>query len=139
MLKPRNTAANFDRHYQPEPNSGCWLWTLGSGKKSRYGKIKWKGKTLLAHRVSYAIHVGPIPDGLTIDHTCKNTFCVNPAHMEVVTQGVNGTRSENVSTINRRKTACPEGHPYTVEGKQRVCCICINAKKRIRRAAKRKK
>ena len=67
-----------------QKTESCWLW-IGAKKATGYGNLHWGGQTRLAHRVSYEIAVGPIPDGMTIDHLCGNTSCVNPAHMEVVT------------------------------------------------------
>jgi hypothetical protein len=63
----------------------------------------------MAHRLSYEHHVGPIPDGLQIDHTCRNRKCVNPEHLEPVTNAENTTRQDHAE---RRKTHCPKGHPY---------------------------
>lgn len=63
----------------------------------------------------YEIHKGPIPEGLQIDHLCRNTQCCNPDHLEAVTQRVNIMRSESFSAVNARKQACPKGHPYTPE------------------------
>jgi hypothetical protein len=66
---------------------GCWLWT--SYTRRGYGSIYFAGKERRAHRVSCVIHGIPLPLGLVIDHLCKNTGCVNPAHFRFVTQGEN--------------------------------------------------
>ena len=63
--------------------------------------------------VSYELHVGPIPKGLTVDHTCRNRRCVNPNHMEIVTQKENNARGNSPSAINARKTHCKRGHPFS--------------------------
>jgi hypothetical protein len=67
----------------------CWLWLGakrgGMTKDSRYGGILYQGKYIYAHRFSYEISIGKIPNGLTIDHLCRNTLCVNPSHLEPVT------------------------------------------------------
>ena len=112
-------------------DSGCWEWT-GARQAVGYGYF-WDGKRrTYAHRWSYERHVGPIPDGLTIDHLCRNTSCVNPAHMEIV------TRAENNRRRHALRTTCPNDHPYDRHnGTQRICSICRNASKRRSYAEKR--
>lgn len=70
----------------------CWLWCAWS-TPAGYGMIKIAGRTAQAHRVSYELHVGPIPEGHEIDHLCRNRGCVNPAHLEPVTHAENQRRS----------------------------------------------
>ncbi len=95
----------------PEPNSGCWLWTdyLGKGY-GRFGSPPAGHTSVLAHRVFYEILVGPIPEGMTLDHKCRVRCCVNPGHMEPVTMKVNVARGIGPTAINGRKTECPRGH-----------------------------
>jgi hypothetical protein len=88
--------------------TGCWEWT-GCKYITGYGRIVNKKKALYAHRVSYEIHNGPIPNGLTIDHLCFVKHCVNPDHLEAVTMG------ENIRRSDRAVTHCPRGHEYTDE------------------------
>jgi hypothetical protein len=89
----------------------CWLWT-GAKIHHGYGKIGIdKERTELVHRVSYELLVGPIPDGLVIDHLCRVTACVNPAHLEAVTQAENVRRGRSGDHLVAR-THCPQGHPY---------------------------
>lgn len=112
-----------------DSSSGCWVW---SGAKNNVGYGRWRKKghtSTLAHRVSYEVHVGPIPDGLVIDHLCKNTLCVNPSHLEPVTQHENSLRGAAA-----QRSTCPKGHPYDAANTQRVygrkrCAECnrINA------------
>lgn len=65
--------------------STCWLWTAATQQKG-YGIFGvGTGRTTPAHRYSYELHVGPIPEGMQIDHLCRVRSCVNPAHLEVVT------------------------------------------------------
>lgn len=94
-----------------EDATGCWTW-LGSLDRYGYGGfwVKEDGGWVKhkAHRVSYWLFVGPIPDGLQIDHLCRNRRCVNPAHLEPVTQQENARRSEQAT-----RTSCSAGHPYT--------------------------
>lgn len=97
---------------------GCWRWTGVPGSHG-YGTISINAKTRLAHRVSYELWVGPIPKGMQVDHLCRNKRCVNPLHMEVVTHRVNTNRGDTISTRNKRKTKCVNGHPYTPENTYR--------------------
>ena len=82
----------FEKHFIPEPNSGCWLWlsaTIVSRRGGPYGTVGndvgLLPKQLLAHRASYTIYVGKISEGHDIDHACQNTLCVNPEHLEALT------------------------------------------------------
>lgn len=70
---------------------GCWKW-LGARDSKGYGRLQYELGQYLAHRFSYAARHGEIPEGLTIDHLCRNTGCVNPSHMELVTPGENARR-----------------------------------------------
>jgi hypothetical protein len=89
-------------------SSGCWEWQA-SCLKNGYGQVRFKWDMWLAHRLTYELLIGPIPEGLTIDHLCRNKPCCNPAHLEPVTQEENYRR--HVASV----TACPSGHPYTGE------------------------
>lgn len=119
---------------QFEPNSGCWLWT-GSLVNNGYSQFRYDDKTILAHRLSYEKYIGPIPKGLVIDHLCRVRCCVNPSHMEAVTQRTNVKRGVGPSLIRKfhlSKTHCPSGHPYDQENTyidssgHRVCKKCRN-------------
>lgn len=115
--------------------TNCWEWT---GSKVRgYGDF-WLGTVNgLAHRYSYKTLVGPIPEGLQIDHLCRNRPCVNPAHLEPVTASVNNRRGIGPELLRKRMAAfthCPKGHGYTPENtytSKKNCRDC-RACKRIR-------
>lgn len=74
-----------------EKTPTCWLWKRGHSKG--YAQFWFRGRSLLAHRVAYELFVGEIPRGLTIDHLCRNTGCVNPQHLEPATWPENGRRA----------------------------------------------
>ena len=122
----------FMSHVEKAEN-GCWNWT-GGIKPGGYGvfgitknKIR---KAHNAHRWAYINMVGDIPEGLTVDHLCRNRKCVNPSHMEIVTIRENLLRGTGYSARNARKTHCPKGHlliavPQTWNtSAQRHCPIC---------------
>lgn len=91
---------------------GCWLWTASQNGRG-YGQIRVSGRLLYAHRVAYELEVGPIPEGLTIDHLCRNPSCVRPDHLEIVTMKVNALRGTSPPAQNAEKERCQRGHPLT--------------------------
>lgn len=102
--------------------SGCWAWRAANVRG--YGHFGFRGKVVLAHRFAYRALVGFIPEDFTIDHLCRNPSCVNPIHMEAVTQRVNNRRGGNAS-----KTACTNGHLFTPDNLSvrrgwRICKAC---------------
>ena len=113
----RKGAANTERilfYARPDPQ-GCWRWT-GFVTPDGYGTIRdSSGLTRKAHRVAYEAWVGPIPDGLQLDHLCRVRDCCNPAHLEPVTSQENSLRGETAAARHASATHCPQGHEYTPE------------------------
>ena len=112
-------AVNFGDPRVPEPlwdkvvisESGCWIRTEGLTDKG-YAKLYHDGKRHRAHRLYYTLLAGPIPEGLVLDHLCRVRNCVNPDHLEPVTQLVNVRRGRS-GQPQLAKTHCPHGHPYS--------------------------
>lgn len=111
---------------------GCWRWTANRTsyrKRGGYGGF-WFGKIrILAHRFVYEWLRGPIPDGMQLDHLCKNTLCVNPDHLEIVTPKENTLRGSSFAAVNASKTHCPKGHELSEENllkrnSGRSCKLC---------------
>ena len=92
-------------------DNGCWEWTAGRNWVG-YAKFDANGRTEAAHRWAYRQLIGPIPEGLTLDHLCKNRACVFPDHMEPVTMRENVLRGNGLSAIAARQTHCTHGHPF---------------------------
>ena len=114
----------------PEPNTGCWLW-LGSdaGSKAPYPTMTIAGRHTYIHRYAYTFVVGPILPGLTLDHRCRQTMCVNPGHLEAVTMAENIRRGHSKTMVASKRNACLLGHPLTPQKNgTRVCLICKRAR-----------
>jgi hypothetical protein len=117
----------------PEPNSGCLIW-MGALNDKGYGRMKVAGRMRQAHVVAYELANGPIPLGLLPDHLCRTRCCINEAHLEPVTPGVNVRRGLRGQP---QKFVCDEcGDPYEVLARRpkvrRGCRRCWNARRRER-------
>lgn len=108
-----------------ETDEGCWLWP-GAKFRSGYANVgtveRGQRRNRSLHRVFYERFVGPIPEGLDLDHLCRTTSCVNPGHVEPVTRSVNlrrgnagGLRNRGRAAANAAKTHCHHGHPFDEE------------------------
>ena len=112
----------------------CWTWTgctdQGYGRIGAFSRYWW------THRLSYILLVGEIPDGLEIDHLCRNRACVNPEHLDPVPREVNIARGNAFQMVNARKTECLRGHAFTPENTevnrkgQRSCKACRAIRRR---------
>lgn len=115
---------------------GCWQW-VGATLPTGYGQFH----NLKPHRVAYELLMGAIPEDMTLDHLCRNRACVNPDHLEPVTQGVNNLRGYGVSGVNARKVRCIRGHLLAGDNvyhppsrpNARVCLACMREYRRARR------
>jgi len=135
---PRPTVEQrFWAKVSKDDRTGCWLWTANRCGKG-YAMFSAGGTMRRCHRWAYEHFVGPIPEGLEIDHLCRVRHCVNPSHLEPVTHEENLRRAAVVITH------CPQGHPYDEantcvwpSGITRRCITCHKARGRVYYAANR--
>lgn len=122
-----------------DPDTGCWTWT-GARSSGGYGSIKFAGRTRPAHRVVYENFVEPVGAELVLDHLCRNRACVNPDHLEPVSQSVNVQRGLSAGP----RPHCNNGHELSGENVytfpsdagRRRCRLCHIEKGRIGREAR---
>ena len=124
-------------------SDACWEWTAGLDSKG-YGAFRLStNKRIVAHRFAYEILVGPIPEGLQLDHLCRNRRCVNPEHLEPVDNRTNTLRGEGPTAQHARKTHCCHGHELDAGNVRvsragaRICLTCerVRSLRRSRRAS----
>ena len=111
----------------------CWVWLRSVNSGAGYAQFQFNGQQHRAHRVSYTWMRDPIPDGMVLDHLCRNRICVNPDHLEPVTTLVNTMRGDLPDVTRARfssRATCSKGHMlteeniYRVDGRRR-CRACI--------------
>ena len=117
---------------------GIWAcWKAPSALRNGYARLSVKNRSFAAHRVIYEYLIGPVSSQLTLDHLCRNRWCVNPNHLEPVPESVNIQRGSSPSASNALKKVCLKGHPYSAQntgikrsgkgrgsGRERYCLIC---------------
>lgn len=116
----------------------CWLWTGAHRSDLGYGHMNWRGGHRAAHRIAYELMVGEIPEGLVLDHLCRTPACVNPKHLEPVTQRVNViVRGQGPFARRAAQTHCLRGHEFTPENTYihksrgvRICRECHRVRNR---------
>lgn len=141
MIDDPRLPPRFWAKVSPEPNTGCWLWlaSLNNGYGQlgigRHGMIR-------AFRLAYEKLVGPVPEGLELDHViargCVGKLCCNPLHLEPITHRENTLRGVGPTARNAAKTHCPAGHPYAGDNlhrtaRGRFCRACQRARNARRR------
>jgi len=149
-MREHSTTPPVDRFWaKVEKTEGCWIWT-GATDDDGYGLfwgIRQRGEKgcRFSHIVAYELTVGPVPDGLELDHLCRHRACVRPDHLEAVTHKTNLVRGSGFSGVNARKTACHRGHPFDAAntriraGGHRYCRTCQRASEHAYKARKRRR
>lgn len=136
------------RPLKPEPKlTDCWIWA-GPVNEKGYGMVSFtisgKQRTFRPHRVMYELAHGIIPDGLVIDHLCRTPLCINPEHLEAVTQAENVRRGK-LGVLFGDQKYCNNGHELTEENSQirisktignryKRCLTCRRIKAKQKRA-----
>lgn len=122
-------AAKFSVQHE----TGCQIWQ-GSLDRHGYGQIFAGGKTFRVHRLNYILAKGELDVSVKLDHLCRNRACINPDHLDPVSDRVNILRGESFSAVNARKTHCDHGHEFsktnTHFSKKRNCraCACVRSR-----------
>lgn len=143
---PKFVLPRFWKQVKVASDQECWVWQKCKSP-SGYGVFRLQGKNIPAHRFSWEIANGPMPQELVTDHLCRNHSCVNPAHLEAVTNRENVLRGVAPAALHAKKDHCPQGHSYSggnllvvqakAGGQQRYCRACDAEKHRQQRQAKK--
>jgi len=137
MVAPIAPEVRFFRFVDKQPD-GCWLWTGSTcGTKSTYGHFRHttnqNDPKIKAHIWSYQHHVGPVPDGMELDHLCRNPLCVRPDHLEPVPSSVNSERARlAVCRSGRHDLTDPANQRWDTRGRRRGCLPCWQERQRAR-------
>lgn len=129
---------HVEKRIRPDARTGCWNWT-GATSTDGYGNVKWFGTSYSTHRLAYQANVGDVPEGLELDHLCRNRRCCNPQHLEAVTHAVNIARGVGRFADRQKQTHCTHGHEFTPENTYikrtgtRECRTCKRLSARARR------
>ena len=138
QVTDRRIPLRMRKRIRVDEATDCWIWT-GGRTSSGYGSVSRHGRNTTAHRAVYEVAHGQVPDGLVIDHLCRNLLCCRPDHLEVVTNQENVRRGD-AAWINgerqRSKSHCLQGHPlssgnlYTTPNGTRQCRTCKRERNR---------
>lgn len=134
-IREKNYIRRFWGFVDKGEENKCWEWT--SVKTNGYGRFRYQGKMVRAHRYIYEQLIGAIPSGKTLDHLCRNPSCVNPKHLEPVSIKINTLRGNSPPAKNARKTHCKWGHEFSGKnlyippsGNSRYCRTCLRNRKK---------
>ena len=115
----------------PQDLNDCWIWTGSFNQKTGYGKKTVDGQTVLAHRWMYETIIGTIPKDMVVNHNCSNRRCVNPAHLEVVTQRENCRHGIGTKLTPIKAKTIKRLLPHKVRGLRKVLASRYNVSEQL--------